>query len=122
MIFFDKERKQKEKINGINIIYKNEKGCIDKKLENIMELASADLFDENGNKFYQNFPSMDEAMFSLCELADRGIVAVIGPSGPIKDYELGRYIENPNQDEVGLYIVPEITKGKTLTKNNKRHK
>ncbi len=120
MIFFDKERKQQEIINGISIIYNNEKGCVDKKLENFMEIASADLFDSEGNKFYQNYSTMNDAMYTVCELADRGIVAIVGPCGPIKDYNTGRYIENPDKEQVGVYIVSKFEKTKSLNKNKKK--
>ena len=59
MLFYEKGKKQNEIINGVNIIYNNDKGCEDKKLENMMELASAELKDDEGNEFYLNFDSYD---------------------------------------------------------------
>lgn len=112
MIFFNKEKKQQDIIDGVNVIYNNELGCVDEKVENIIEIVSAEVYDENGNKFYQNFSSIDEANYTLCELAERGVVAVIGPKGPIKDYTTGSYIPNPNENDIGVYIVSDLYKVK----------
>ena len=118
MIFFEKEKQQKDRINGINIIYNNEKGCADKILENYIELASAIVIDDEGNEFFHNYDSYNDAVYMVCELANRGIVAKTGPAGPIKDYEIGRFIENPNDDQVGVYIVSKLEKHRNLKKKN----
>jgi len=119
MIFFNKKKKQQDTIDGINVIYNNELGCVDEKVENIIEIVSADIYDENGNKFYQNFSSLNEANYALCELAERGVVAVIGPKGPIKDYTTGNYIPNPNEDDIGVYIVSKLYKIKSKVREKK---
>ena len=116
MIFYEKEKQQNEKINGVNVVYNNDKGCVDKKLEYIMELASAELKDDEGNEFYLNFDSYDDAVYAVGELANRGVVAKIGPRGPIKDYETGRFVENTDINQVGVYIVSKLHKTKTLKK------
>ncbi len=115
MIFFDKKKKQQENIDGYKVVYNNEMGCKDKKFENIMELVSATITDEFGNELYQNFSTYNDACYAVCDLANKGIDAIIGPAGPKKNYYTGKFEKNID-DEYGVYIVTKFEKIKSLTK------
>lgn len=65
-----------------------------------------EMYDSNGNRFYSNFESMEEANEKINELAKEGITAVIGPKAPWKNYITGLPVPNRSKTQIGLYIVP----------------
>lgn len=64
-----------------------------------------EMYDANGNSFYSNFKSVEEASKAVVELAEKGITAVIGPKAPWIDPETGEPIHNGFKNDVGVYIV-----------------
>ena len=64
-----------------------------------------EMYDANGNKFYSNFESIEEANQEIEKLAEEGITAVIGPKAPWRDYKTGNPIPNRSENAVGVFIV-----------------
>ena len=65
---------------------------------------STELYDKEGNSFYCNFESQEDAELALSNLSKAGTKAFIGPCGPIWDDKTHRYVPNPNPNAVGVYI------------------
>ena len=63
------------------------------------------MYDVNGNDFFENRPSMQEAEELIEKLRKKGKDAVIGPRAPIDIY--GKRINYENEDVVGVYIVKD---------------
>ena len=97
--------KSKEVIDGVTVVHT---GFIQRvlshessgsELEEIVEM-----YDSNGNRFYSNFGSIEEANKAIVKLAEEGIAAVIGPKAPWRDND-GKMIPNSSENEVGVFIV-----------------
>ena len=67
-------------------------------------VAGQKMYDSNGNKFYSNFESIEEANKEIAELAERGITAVVGPKAPCRD-KYGNMVPNRSENAVGVFIV-----------------
>lgn len=63
------------------------------------------MYDVNGNEFFENRPSMQEAEELIEKLRKKGKDAVIGPRAPIDIY--GKRKNYENEDIVGVYIVKD---------------
>lgn len=61
------------------------------------------MYDVNGNEFFGNCPSKQEAEKLIEKLRKKGKDAVIGPRAPIDIY--GKKINYENENVVGVYIV-----------------
>lgn len=61
------------------------------------------MYDVNGNEFFENRPSMQEAEELIEKLRKKGKDAVIGPRAPIDIY--GKKINCENEDVVGELFV-----------------
>ena len=68
-------------------------------LEEIVEM-----YDANGNKFYSNYESIEEAEKAVLEFAQRGIATVIGPKAPWCGCD-GKIFPNPSKTAVGVYFI-----------------
>lgn len=64
-----------------------------------------EMYDVNGNKFFENCASKQEAENLIKKLRKKGKIAVIGPRAPINIY--GEKINYENDDVVGVYIARE---------------
>ena len=63
-----------------------------------------EMYDSNGNRFYSNFESIEEANKAIAELAERGITAVVGPKAPWRGPD-GNMIPNRFENAVGVFVV-----------------
>ena len=76
-------------------------GHAEAKLEEVLEM-----YDANGNRFYSNCSSLEEAQKLVERLKAEGKNAVIGPKAPWKGKD-GQPIKNQSENAVGVYIVKE---------------
>ena len=65
-----------------------------------------EMYDANGNRFYSNYSSLEEAEKFVAKLKEEGKDAVIGPKAPWIS-EGGKPIRNRSKDAVGVYIVKQ---------------
>ena len=66
-----------------------------------------EMYDKNGNRFYENYSSVKEAEEAIEKLKAEGKEAVIGPKAPVKD-DNDKLIPNTMEGAVGVYIVKTI--------------
>ena len=99
--------KYKEIIDGVTVVH-NGKLVSSKSMQ-----EGLDIYDENGNKFYSNFNSKEDAALIILKLAEEGIEAVIGPKAPWINCVTGEPMHNKDNNAVGVYIVKEEKKEKT---------
>ena len=65
---------------------------------------SVKMYDSNGNRFYSNYESIEEANKAIAKLAERGITAIVGPKAPWRDKD-GNMVPNRYENEVGVFVV-----------------
>ena len=65
-----------------------------------------EMYDFNGNRFYSNCSSKEEAEKLVAKLKKEGKDAVIGPKAPWRG-KGGKLIKNGAKDAVGVYIVKQ---------------
>lgn len=65
-----------------------------------------EMYDVNGNRFYSNCSSLEEAQKLVERLKAEGKNAVIGPKAPWMNKD-GQPIKNQSENDVGVYIVKE---------------
>ena len=63
-----------------------------------------EMYDSNGNRFYSNYESIEEANKAIAKLAERGITAIVGPKAPWRGKD-GKMIPNRYENEVGVFVV-----------------
>lgn len=94
---------RKEVIDGVTVVHTGMTNSVSVnghiKSEEIVEM-----YDSNGNRFYSNFGSIEEANKAIVTLAEEGITAVIGPKAPCTGYN-GQQIPNKSENAVGVFIV-----------------
>ena len=61
------------------------------------------MYDSNGNRFYSNYESIEEANKAIAELAERGITAIVGPKAPWRGKD-GNMVPN-RENAVGVFVV-----------------
>ena len=66
-----------------------------------------EMYDSNGNRFYSNCASLEEAQQLVEKLKAEGKDAVIGPKAPWTG-KGGQPIKNQSENDVGVYIVKAI--------------
>lgn len=72
----------------------------------LKEKEILEMYDVNGNCFYSNCSSLEEAQKLVERLKAEGKNAVIGPKAPWRN-EDGQLIKNQLENAVGVYIVKE---------------
>ena len=99
-----------EVIDGVRVVHT---GLIDYVYEyDKKEYAEAkpkeilEMYDVNGNRFYSNCSSLEEAQKLVERLKAEGKNAVIGPKAPWMNKD-GQPIKNQSENDVGVYIVKE---------------
>ena len=65
---------------------------------------SVEMYDSNGNRFYSNYESIEEANKAIAKLAERGITAIVGPKAPWRGKD-GNMVPNRYENEVGVFVV-----------------
>lgn len=83
---YNRNHSRVEVVDGVTIVHTNEYqsvNCFDGK---IREIEVLEIYDNNGNRFYSNFDSVEKANEAIERLAKEGITAVIGPKGPWTDF------------------------------------
>ena len=100
-----------EEIDGVIVVHtgmKIERGylyingkAINQGFEEILEM-----YDTNGNRFYSNCSSIEEAKELVKKLKREGKNAIIGPKAPWRGPE-GQPIKNRDENAVGVYIIEE---------------
>ena len=99
-----------EVIDGVRVVhtgltkyfYEHDvKGHAEAKPKEILEM-----YDVNGNRFYSNCSSLEEAQKLVERLKAEGKNAVIGPKAPWRNKD-GQPIKNQSENDVGVYIVKE---------------
>jgi len=95
-----KDLTRKEVIDGVTIVHSGEFTYDEGLPREVLEM-----YDANGNKFYSNFESIEEANQEIAKLAEEDITAVIGPKAPWRDYKTGNPIPNRSENAVGVFIV-----------------
>lgn len=94
-----------EVIDGVTIVYSSGTLFSFGPNHEILPRKVFEMYDANGNKFYSNFGSIDEANQEIAKLAEEGITAVIGPKAPWIDSITGNPIPNQTENAVGVFIV-----------------
>lgn len=95
----------REVIDGVTIVHSGMTQFIYGPNHEILPREMLKMYDANGNKFYSNFKSIEEANQAIAKLAEEGITAVIGPKAPCRDYKTGNPIPNRSENAVGVFIV-----------------
>ena len=95
-----------EIIDGVIVCHTGEINYLIRENE-IEPIEKIEMYDLNGNRFYSNFASLEEANKAIEELAGNGQTAVIGPKAPWRGPN-GRTIPNVLKNDVGVYIVPVL--------------
>jgi hypothetical protein len=110
-----------EIIDGVRVVHTGEKVMVNQGYkgkfgggyENLgyAEKERLEMYDSNGNRFYSNCSSLEEAEKLVEKLKKEGKNAIIGPKAPWKGKN-GEPIKNQDENAVGVYIVKEIEKQK----------
>lgn len=110
--------KRKEIIDGVTVVHSGFTYYIHGPQRKRLPREKLEMYDANGNKFYSNFESIEEASQTIVKLAEEGITAVIGPKAPWLDYKTGNPIPNCSETAVGVFIVsvPEKSEDFSLHK------
>mgnify|MGYP005980171603 FL=1 len=96
---------RKEVIDGVTIVHSGMTQFTYELNHERLPREKLEMYDANGNKFYSNFESIEEANQEIAKLAEEGITAVIGPKAPWRDYKTGNPIPNRSENAVGVFIV-----------------
>ena len=109
--------KHEEEIDGVKVIHtgliKNVHRGYETSLKDgeykdlgFEEQEVIEMYDFNGNRFYSNCSSKEEAENLVAKLKKEGKDAVIGPKAPWRG-KGGKLIKNGAKDAVGVYIVKQ---------------
>ena len=101
---------RKEIIDGVTIIHTGWKMPVHDLNGQIFAHEIIKIYDADGNSFYSNFESIEEATIAIKRLAKEGITAVIGPKAPCINHITGEPISNQSINAVAVYIVKEAEK------------
>ena len=105
-----KKLNRKEIIDGVTIIHTGWKMPSYGFNGEIVSKEILEMYDAEGNRFYSNYDSIEEATIAVERLAKEGITAVIGPKAPCINYITGEPIPNQSINAVAVYIVKEAEK------------
>ena len=118
--------KHEEEIDGVRVVHTGKKQLVRKLKPRFSwdgggyedlgyeEREVLEMYDANGNKFYSNCSSLEEAEKLVAKLKEEGIEAVIGPKAPWRG-QGGKPIKNGDKDQVGVYIVKQKEKKEVET-------
>ena len=98
-----------EVIDGVRVVHTGLTECVFKHDVNrhvVKQKEVLEMYDANGNRFYSNCSSLEEAQKLVERLKAEGKNAVIGPKAPWKSND-GQPIKNQSENNVGVYIVKE---------------
>lgn len=104
-----------EIIDGVTIVHSGTYRFVTGVGGMIVPFEEVKMYDNDGNIFYSNFQSIEEAEQAILKFADEGINAVIGPKGPKTDGK-GNFVKNNSNNEVGVYIISIPEKEKPMQK------
>ena len=91
--------KHEEEIDGVKIVHTG--------LKDEMDMEIIEIYDDNGNRWYTNCPSIEGAQKIVERLKADGKEAVIGPKAPGRKKD-GTLVKSPREEDVGVYIVKTI--------------
>ena len=94
----------KEVIDGVTVVYSRDRQYVGNKDLGCEREEFVDMYDSNGNRFYSNYESIEEANKAIAKLAERGITAIVGPKAPWRGKD-GKMIPNRYENEVGVFVV-----------------
>lgn len=108
--------KHEEEIDGVRVVHTGMTASVHKGYRSKFSGRHEDLgyeeeeilemYDANGNRFYSNCSSLEEAEKLVAKLKEEGKDAVIGPKAPWRG-QGGKIIRNGSKDAVGVYIVKQ---------------
>ena len=113
---------RKEKIGGVTVVHTGITQYIYGPKKEILPQEVLEMYDANGNQFYSNFESIEEANKEITELAEKGITAVIGPKAPYRDYQTGKLIPNSSENAVGVFVVSVPEKSDDYSEDRVMHR
>ena len=96
---------RKEVIDGVTIVHSGMTQYIFGPNHEKLPREMLEMYDANGNRFYSNFESLEEANQAIAKLAEEGVTAVIGPKAPWIDHKTGNPIPNRSENAVGVFVV-----------------
>ncbi len=99
--------KYTEEIDGVTVVHTGIIGDFAYK-DGITSHEVIEMYDHNGNKFYSNCSSLDQAEKLVECLKIAGKKAVIGPKPPYIEDADRNLIDNNNSSSVGVYIIKEL--------------
>ncbi|HOZ53755.1 MAG TPA: hypothetical protein PKY25_00245 [Bacilli bacterium] len=70
------------------------------------EEEMVEMYDKDGNRFYSNCGTLDDAKKLVAKLAEEGKNAIIGPKAPWQGND--GYIPNQSKNDVGVYIIKPL--------------
>ncbi len=96
---------KKEVIDGVTVVHSGVTQYIFGPNHKTLPRKMLEMYDANGNRFYSNFESLEEANKAISKLAEEGVTAVIGPKAPWIDHKTGNPIPNRSENAVGVFVV-----------------
>ena len=96
-----------------------EGGVVDEDL-GYREEEVLEMYDKDGNRFYSNYDTLEEAQQDVAKLAAEGINAVIGPKAPWR--KNGKLTPSEFETQVGIYIVNQLENEESIDEMPKRRR
>ena len=99
--------KHEEIIDGVRVVHTGLTQYVYDSDGKALPREVLEMYDADGNWFYSNCSSLEEAQKLVEKLKAEGKEAVIGPKAPIISHYSGKPTSNTMKDHVGVYIVKE---------------
>lgn len=110
---FDEELLPKEVIDGVTVVHTGVTQYLYDSDGKALPREILKMYDADGNSFYSNCTSLEEAKQMVERLEAEGRTAVIGPKAPVISHD-GSVIPNNWEGSVGVFIVsPEKEQSNT---------
>ena len=110
---FDEELLQKEVIDGVTVVHTGVTQYLYDSDGKALPREILKMYDADGNSFYSNCTSLEEAEQMVERLEAEGRTPVIGPKAPVINND-GRPVSNNWENCVGVFIVsPEKEQSNT---------
>lgn len=93
---------KKEVIDGVLVVHT---GIYIQNQEDGIDFELIKMYDENGNVFYSNHDSLEQALLEVAFFENHGINAVVGPKAPWHYDDV--VMQNPHDEVVGVYLVDD---------------